>query len=309
MEQQYGQVPPRTGGGVFRNFWHVWGPLIIKWGIGMGISMLAMFALCLAYATNNEAAMSAAINDEDKMMSIYNDIYVQYIHFATFIEGAAAVITIPVMAVLFHRDRVLEKRRGVPPVKKASPLHYIAIVILSLTLSMGLNNLIIIGNLSSYSEAYTDTMTALYSASLPVQIVALGILVPICEELVFRGLVYKRIRENSTCVAAMLYSSLLFGVFHANFVQMLYGFFLGVVLVWVYEKYGSIWAPITAHIVMNILSVLATEYKLYDFLAKDIRYIGGATIACAAIASCMYLWIQRMEPEEIESSEHADGNN
>lgn len=275
----------------------------------MGVSMLAMFALCFAYTTNHEAAIAAAMNNEDKMMSIYNDIYAQYIKFATLVEGMAAAITIPIMAILFHKDRVNEKRRGLAPVKKASPLHYIAIVILSLALSLALNNLIIIGNLSAYSETYTDTMTTLYSASLPMQIIALGILVPICEELVFRGLIYKRIRENSTFVAAMLYSSLIFGVFHANFVQMLYGFFLGIMLVWVYEKYGSIWAPILAHMVMNLLSVLATEYKVYEWLAKDIRYIGGATIACAAISACMYLWMQRIEPEIVDTKGMETGNN
>ena len=309
MEQQYGQMPPGAGESPFKRFWHVWGPLIIKWGLGVLVSMLAMTALCFAYAVNNEAAMMAAMENEEQMTGIYNDIYKQYLHFSTLIEGIAALFTIPVMIFLFHRDRVKEKMRGAMPVKKAPILQYAAVIIMSLALSMGLNNLMIIGNLSAYSDSYTDTMNVLYSASLPVQLIALGILVPVCEELVFRGLIYKRLRESSAFVPAMLYSAFIFGLLHANMIQMIYSFLLGMVLAWMYEKYGSVLAPIVAHMVMNILSVLTTEYKLYDWLATDILYIGGATVACAAIAACMYVWMQRVEPGTGDRTDHINENS
>ena len=71
---------------------------------------------------------------------------------------------------------------------------------MALALCLGLNNLINIGNLGASDEVYTETMNTLYSAALPVQIIALGILVPISEELVFRGLLFNGCgREGPSC--------------------------------------------------------------------------------------------------------------
>lgn len=305
MEEQYRQTPPGQRRGDYAGgFWHVWGPLLIKWGIAAVVSILAMTALVMAYTAKNEQVVMKAMENEDQMLSIYNKIFEQYFRFSTLIEGIAATITIPVMAWMFHRDREREKMQGILPAKKA-PMHkYAASLLMALALSIGLNNLIIIGNFSSYSETYQNTMETLYSAAFPVQIISLGILIPICEELVFRGLIYQRLKASGTVMSAMLYSAMVFGLMHGNMVQILYGFLLGLMLAWIYEKYGSVWAPITAHIIMNIFSVVATQYKIYDFLTKDIRYIGGVTVACAAIGACMYLVIQRIGDDSPEISEN-----
>ena len=45
-------------------------------------------------------------------------------------------------------------------------------------MSLGLNNLIIIGNLSAIDANYKATMNAMYSAPLAIQIVCLAVLVP-----------------------------------------------------------------------------------------------------------------------------------
>ena len=301
MEEQYRQTPPQRSGGYAKGFWHVWSPLLIKWGIAAVVSTLAMMALIMAYAARNEQAVISAMESEDQMLGIYNKIFEQYFRYSALIEGVAAAITIPIMAWLFRRDRMAEKRQGISPAKKPPVYRYAALLLMALTLSVGLNNLIIISNFSSYSETYQNTMEALYSAAFPIQLIALGILIPICEELVFRGLIYQRLKASGTVTSAMLYSAFVFGLMHGNVIQMLYGFFLGLMLAWIYERYASVWAPVTAHMIMNIFSVVATQYKIYEWLAKDIRYIGGVTIACAAIGACMYLVIQRMNGDSEDS--------
>ena len=154
---------------------------------------------------------------------------------------------------------------GIVPNRKAPLWKYAAVVLMSLTLCLGLNNLINIGNLAASDEAYTQTIQALYSAAFPVQIVCLGILVPISEELVFRGLLFQRLRERGTFLQAALYSALVFGLMHMNMVQNLYGYILGMMLAYVYEKYGSVKAPILAHMTMNLLSVTATKILFQHF--------------------------------------------
>ena len=153
----------------------------------------------------------------------------------------------------------------------------------------------IIGNLSAVDASYKTTMNAMYSAPLAIQILCLAVLVPICEEYVFRGLFFRRMEKESSFVYAMVYSSVVFGVLHVNLVQMLYGFLLGLMLAYVYEKYGSLKAPAAAHMAMNLLSVLATRYGLYNWMLKDNMRIGVITVVCAMIASTMFVLIQRIE--------------
>lgn len=292
--RQTGQRRRRGAG----NFWRIWSPLFLKWGIACLVSFVGVFALVGGYVTGHEELVLKAMDDQDQMMKIYNQIMKLYMQYATVIEGFAAICTIPFLAWMFHKDRMKEKMAGKKIREKAPVAYYLPAILISLALSVALNNLIIIGNFASYSSDYTDTMSALYSANIGVQIVALGILIPICEELVFRGLVFNRMKEDSSVMGSMIYSSLIFGILHGNAVQMVYGALLGFLLAWLYQKMGSIWAPILAHIFMNLGSVLATEFNLYEALAKDIRYIGLMTVACAAFGSCMYLVLQRLPDEK-----------
>lgn len=288
------QMPETPG----RRFWRLWGPILIKWGIGIGVGMIAMAALMMAYMGSHyqtPEALEALMSDQNKMMAFYEKILKKYISCTTLVEGVTALVTIPVMAILFHKDRKKEKEAGIIPNKKAPLWKYPAVIVMALALSLGLNNLIIIGNLSSVDASYEQTMNAMYSAPLFLQILCLAVLVPISEEYVFRGLFFKRLESNTTFVYAMLYSSLVFGILHINLVQMIYGFILGMMLAYVYEKYGSLKAPVAAHMAMNLLSVLATEFGLYSWLMKDKIRIGVITVACATIASTMFVMIRGIE--------------
>lgn len=297
---------PETPG---RRFWRLWGPILIKWGIGIGVGVIAMAALMMAYMGahyQTPEALEALMADQNKMMAFYEKILKKYISYTTLVEGVTALVTIPVMAILFHKDRKKEKAAGIIPNQKAPIWKYPAVIVMALALSLGLNNLIIIGNLSSVDASYEQTMNAMYSAPLFLQILCLAVLVPISEEYVFRGLFFKRLETGTTFVYAMLYSSVVFGVLHMNFVQMLYGFALGMMLAYVYEKYGSLKAPIAAHMSMNLLSVLATEFGLYSWMMKDKIRIGVITVACATIASTMFVMIRGIEEKPQQKKEKED---
>ena len=155
--------------------------------------------------------------------------------------------------------------------------------------------MLIIGNITTVSEEYQTVMQGFYSAPLLIQGISLGILVPICEELVFRGLVFQRLRMRSGFLSAALYSAVIFSLLHGNMVQMIYALFLGVVYAYMYEKYGSVKAPIFAHMVANLISVFATHYNWFEWMAKDPMRIGIITVLCGTIGSSMYVWMQRID--------------
>ncbi len=306
MEQQYRQTPPMTPEDYGKRIWYLWGPIILKAAIGIGVSMIAMGVLTMMYMMMNQDLAMTVMQNEEEMLKLYDKILGQYIGAAAVIEGVAAVITIPVMLFFFHRDRVKEKQMGVIPNRKAPLWKYGAGLLMALALCLGLNNLIAIGNLSKVSESYEATIEAFYSAPLAAQVIALGILTPLCEELVYRGLLFRRLRERGTFLQAALYSSVVFGFTHMNLVQMFYGIFTGMMLAYLYEKYGSVKAPVAAHMAMNLLSILGTEYHLLDWLLEDSMRIGIVTVVCAFVASAMFVLVQRIDerPEGPDTTEN-----
>lgn len=295
MEQPGRTTPPMFPESYGKRLWRLWGPIVIKWAIEIGVSMLAMMVLAMASRVMCPELFAEAVNNQDKMTELYNQIMDIYMKSMTIIQGVSAVVVIPVMLILFHGDRVRQRRTGILPNKKAALWKYAAVILIAVSMCLALNNLINIGNLYVVDEAYAQTIEALYSASLPVQILSLGILVPISEELVFRGLLFQRLREKGSYMQAAVFSSVVFGLMHMNMVQMLYGFVMGMLLAYVYEKYGSVKAPALAHMSMNIMSVLATHFGVMDWMMEDIMRIGTITVLCAAIAATMFVWIQRID--------------
>ena len=69
----------------------------------------------------------------------------------------------------------------------------------------------------------------------------------------------------------MVLSSVFFAVIHYNQFAFLPIFILGLSLAYLYEKRGSLLAPIALHIIHN------TIFIGYFFLAKQIVLPGGAT--------------------------------
>jgi membrane protease YdiL (CAAX protease family) len=94
------------------------------------------------------------------------------------------------------------------------------------------------------------------SASLPSQILAVGLVGPLAEELCMRGLVQKRMNEWLPTWAAVLFSSVLFGILHLNVLQGSYATLFGVLLALLYVKYRTLWAPLVAHIAINMSGIL-----------------------------------------------------
>ncbi len=88
---------------------------------------------------------------------------------------------------------------------------------------------------------------------------------PIAEELFFRGLLYRYLRVRLGVVMGLAVSSLLFSALHANLLALVPVFALGLLLGWVYEKTGTLIAPMSIHIAHNA-SMLALASVVKDLL-------------------------------------------
>lgn len=100
---------------------------------------------------------------------------------------------------------------------------------------------------------------------LMVTIVSSGIIGPILEELLFRGIVYNKLLEFNNHKKACVITSIMFSLMHfPNFITMIYTFFLSFIIIYLYDKYKALKAPITFHIGIN-----TTMNVLIYALVKD----------------------------------------
>lgn len=83
-----------------------------------------------------------------------------------------------------------------------------------------------------------------------------GLLGPLAEEMLFRGMIYGRLRRGFSVWPSAVISAVLFGLFHANWVQGVYATIFGVVLAYIYEKTQTIWGCCLLHVAFNSISYL-----------------------------------------------------
>jgi uncharacterized protein len=87
--------------------------------------------------------------------------------------------------------------------------------------------------------------------------IAAGIVAPIVEEIFFRGFLYAGLRQRWGIPVAMLVSTLFFTGLHFTIDLFVPIFVLGIFLVWLYEKTGSLYPGIMLHMANNALALLA----------------------------------------------------
>lgn len=92
--------------------------------------------------------------------------------------------------------------------------------------------------------------------SFVLAVFVLAVVPAICEEIIFRGIIFNGLRKRFKTIHAIVLSALLFALFHASLQQFVYPFILGMVMAWVVARTGSLIASILVHFVNNFIVVL-----------------------------------------------------
>ena len=131
---------------------------------------------------------------------------------------------------------------------------------------MYLSNLIgnfLVGLFEQVKEAPVENeLTRLLEEISPVTALIIAvILAPIFEELLFRKAVVDRTAKYGDGIS-MVFSGLVFGLFHGNFSQFAYAFFLGMFFAFIYLKTKNIMYPIILHILVNFMGSSVPMYVM-----------------------------------------------
>lgn len=189
------------------------------------------------------------------------------------------LVTFPVVYSFYHKPQEKQRIKILPSVTA---------LIAGASLGVALNNIIALTPLISVSETYQNVSRAFFGSTLPLELLAICVLTPALEELLYRGIAYQRLREWLGVLPSILWSAFLFGLMHANLVQFVYAGLIGILLAWLMEKYGLA-AAVSAHIGANLISVLRSEILFFPSARESMgAYLGQTGVSFAVCIICVW---------------------
>lgn len=141
-----------------------------------------------------------------------------------------------------------------------------------------------------WMAAYENSSSSVLGDSFIAMLIGTVFVAPVVEEVIFRGLAYTRMKQGMPAVAAMVLSSVLFGAAHGQLLWMLYTGVFGMVLVWVFERTGSLFACILLHAGYNLCSVLLSLLPEEAPDTVGVLLILGAV----AVAAGSVVWFRKI---------------
>lgn len=142
-------------------------------------------------------------------------------------------------------------------IKKIATNGILPIVVTALSLNVVLS--MVIANIpwpQEWIDAYA-TNSASLDGSLMSWLSAV-VMAPVLEEILFRGLIYTRLKKGMPAIVAAILASFVFGLCHGTAIWIIYATGLGLVMTWVFEKYQSLTASILFHFSFNTIGLVLT---------------------------------------------------
>ncbi len=163
---------------------------------------------------------------------------------------------------------------------------------------LGIVALNIAGELTDLPDNVLETLERL--AMTPLGALTVGIVGPVCEELVFReGIQGHLQRSGAHPAVAIVVASVLFGVLHFNPMQTFFATLMGVILGVLYWRTGSVLLCGALHVMNNSAAVVqmwmlgpaAEDFSLCDVfgsVAAGASVMVACAIGCVALLMCFW---------------------
>lgn len=101
-----------------------------------------------------------------------------------------------------------------------------------------------------WMDSYVESSSAIDGSAMAWFTAVL--MAPVLEEIVFRGLMYTRLKKGLPAIVAAIITSLAFGIAHGTVIWAIYTFVFSMILIWVFEKFQSLTACIVLHMAYNL---------------------------------------------------------
>lgn len=278
-----------------RRIWRLIYPGLTYYGICFIVEIIAAVFIAMTTVRGFDiGSMSGQIDFINEMLN-------KTLSIALELQVLAALITLPILILYYKLDRKRDIKNGnVHRFTAVPPWQFVLIAILGAAACLAGNNLITASGLYNVSDSIEAISDLLYGGKLILEFIGLGIIIPVVEEMIFRGLIYRRMREYVNIAPAAVVCSFIFGFYHGNIVQGVYAFCLSLLFIYVYERYHSMFAPILFHVAANLFSVAVSELGFLDWMYRSAGvFWGGTILSCVVLILMVYAIERYVHSEEI----------
>lgn len=240
-----------------------------------------------------------------KMLLTYLPLSYDFVNrSASFIDASISISLIIVYLILY---KLMFREKLEPEVRLSKPQSTLFTIIISFgvggvsTIWLDLFQYIsthfqtLSEQVDDFSTLYDDMEQSPYIWTL----LAIAIVGPIVEEIMFRGLIYRSLEKAiETPWIPIVISGVMFGVWHGSFIQGVYTAILGIILAYYYKKTRSLFLVIMVHIINNFLSTLPPAWDT-DF---SYSLILGISYLCIGPMIAIFVYIHRKSKKQVENT-------
>ncbi|MBQ7364657.1 MAG: CPBP family intramembrane metalloprotease [Clostridia bacterium] len=122
-------------------------------------------------------------------------------------------------------------------------------------------------------ESYNESMSSTTEINWVSQILMVSVGAPLVEELIYRNMALTNMRKSMHPMLAVAITSVIFGVVHGNFLQIIYAAALGFVFGFLFVRTDSIFPSLIGHAVFNTIGLG------FSYLGEIIQEGSGAETA------------------------------
>ncbi len=135
-----------------------------------------------------------------------------------------------------------------------------------------------------------------------LNLLVVAVMPAICEEMFFRGFVFKSFsnnRQKKSQILAVVFSGILFGFMHIDFIRVIPTSILGIGLGYAVYKSGSIFIPMLMHFINNAIAVISMHstgndnlmVKLGNLLTLDFNNLDVVKLILIIVTSVVLVFI------------------
>ena len=238
-----------------------------------------------------------------------------YVIFATLVSPIAFMLTFVIINKVSRTNYITALG-----VKRKFSIKYLLVTIfLSLVCVFGMSNFVSLFDAVlakiGFNGSYALPIPMDNFGYLVLNLILLAVLPAICEELVFRGIIFNGLKQYGNMKAVFL-SATLFMLVHSSVEQTVYPFFVGIVLALLMLRTNNIIYPILLHflnnaivVVINYISVQSGAVSEFTLSTFNILFaIALAILAVLCIVIVFKIILKNKNKSNLTSQENLNQN-
>jgi membrane protease YdiL (CAAX protease family) len=163
-------------------------------------------------------------------------------------------------------------------------------------------------SLRAFDELQMALITAALEGGLGLipNLLMLAVVPALCEEVLFRGYVQRQAERSLGIVGGIVFSGLVFGLYHLRLTQVLPLCLLGIYLAYLVWKSGSLWTAVIVHLANNAFSVLLAMFahqRGITWQAIEAWAVPWYAVVGGLVGFCLVVYILQKFPQSLTSGE------